>query len=187
MTKPMQILAISGSLKASSANTTLLRAMAGLAAQDMKLTIYDGLAELPHFSPDLDGELPLTPVAHLRELIQKADGVIICTPEYAYGVPGSLKNALDWTVSSGEFLDKPVAVISASPGVLGGDKAHASLVLTLTALSAKIMKEGKLIIPLVRTKLNAQGQITDPATVILLKTLLATLMQTIVDQKVSIQ
>jgi len=89
--------------------------------------IYGGLDDLPHFSPDRDGDDPPRSVGRLRELLRTADGVLIGTPEYAFGVPGALKNALDWTVSSGEFDGKPVAAISASPLYTGGAKAHASL------------------------------------------------------------
>ncbi len=158
----MHILAISGSLRVSSTSTNLIRAAERLASEQMEFSLYEGMADLPHFSPDLDGETPHPAVAQLRRQLQAADGVLICTPEYAYGVPGSLKNMLDWTVSSGEFVDKPVAVISASPSSTGGEKAHASLMLTLTALSSKVPAGGTLIIPMIRTKMNAGGEITDP-------------------------
>ena len=119
----MQILAISGSLRAGSTNSKLLRAAASLAPEHVNFTFYDGLADLPHFSPELDDDNPPASVTHLRELLQVADGVIICTPEYAFGVPGSLKNALDWTVSTCAFSAKPVAAISASSTYMGGEKA----------------------------------------------------------------
>jgi len=115
----MRILALSGSLRASTTNTRLVRATAALAPETIEITIYDGLADLPHFSPDLDGDDPPASVHNLRKLLQEVDDVLICTPEYAFGVPGSLNNALDWTVSSGEFYRKPVAVISASPSPTG--------------------------------------------------------------------
>jgi NAD(P)H-dependent FMN reductase len=158
----MKILAISGSLRASSTNSMLVRAIVNLAPANLELTIYDELGELPHFSPDIDGDNTPASVSRWRGLLQSADGVLICTPEYAYGMPGSLKNALDWTVSSGEFLEKPVAVLSASPNGTGGGRAHASLLLTLTALSAKIVEGSKLVIPLVQKKLNPAGEIIDP-------------------------
>ncbi len=175
----MRILAISGSLRASSTNTTLVRAITRIAPENMEFTLYDGLGELPHFSPDIDVEDAPPSVATLRRQLQDADGVLICTPEYAYGVPGSLKNALDWTVSSGEFVSKPVVAISASPSLMGGDKAHASLLLTLTALSANIVEGGALIIPLIRTKLDGNGDVSDSATVDALRSVLAALAQTI--------
>ena len=153
----MQILAISGSLRLNSTNSNLLRAAASLAPKNVNFKFYDGLADLPHFSPELDSDNPPASVTHLRELLQLADGVIICTPEYAFGVPGSLKNALDWTVSSGAFAGKPTGAISASPNHLGGERAHASLVLTLTALAARVVEDASFTVPFVRTKLNAEG------------------------------
>ncbi len=160
----VRILAISGSLRASSTNTALVRAIAAMAPTGMDVTLYDGLGDLPHFSPDLDDEKSPAAVIQLRALLRAADGVLICTPEYAFGVPGSLKNALDWTVSSGDLNEKPVAAISASPLYSGGDKAHASLLLTLTALGANVPDGGTLIIPGVKGKLDAAGAVSDPAT-----------------------
>ncbi|MDZ8053745.1 MAG: NADPH-dependent FMN reductase [Aulosira sp. ZfuVER01] len=161
----MKILAISGSLRPGSANTSLLKAAATLVAEGIDLTIYEGLADLPHFNPELDGDTPPISVRNLREQFQTSDGVLICTPEYAYGMPGVLKNALDWIVSSGELVGKPVATISASPSEFGADKAHASLVLTLTALAANIIEGASLTVPFVSKKLNGKGELIDPDTV----------------------
>jgi chromate reductase len=175
----MHILAISGSLRASSTNTALVRAIAAMAPTGMEVTLYDGLGDLPHFSPDIDDDKSPVSVVRLRGLLQTADGVLICTPEYAFGVPGSLKNALDWTVSSGELNGKPVAAISASPLYSGGDKAHASLLLTLTALGANVPDGGKLSISGVKGKLDAEGAVSDPVTTRALGTVLDALAHTI--------
>lgn len=175
----MRILAISGSLRASSTNTRLVLALARLAPSTMEITLYEGLADLPHFTPDLDGDDPPASVRALRQFLQAADGVLICTPEYAFGVPGTLKNALDWTVSSGEFWSKPVVTISASPSASGGDKAHASLLLTLTALGANVPEGGMLKIPAINKKLSANGDIVDPETTQALRSVLGALAQTI--------
>jgi len=126
--------------------------------------MYNGLADLPHFSPEIDDENSPASVIALREQLQAADGVFICTPEYAFGVPGSLKNALDWTVSSGDLLGKPVAVVSASSLPTGGDKAHAALLLTLTALGARVPEQAKLMIPAINKKLNANREVSDAET-----------------------
>jgi chromate reductase, NAD(P)H dehydrogenase (quinone) len=175
----MRILAISGSLRASSTTTALLRAAAALAPDNMVISIYQGLADLPHFSPDLDGDHSPAPIVELRNQLRAADGVLICTPEYAYGMPGSLKNALDWTVSSGEFAFKPVAAISSSPSSMGGEKALASLLLTLTAEAASIVEGGTLSVPFVRTKLNAINEGTDPEMRQALRSVLDALAQAI--------
>ena len=164
----MNIVAISGSLRAASTNTALVRAAAALAPDGMDITVYGGLADLPHFSPELDGPPgvgdPPEAVRHLRGLLAGADGALVCTPEYAYGMPGSLKNALDWLVSSGELWRKPVVALSASPSALGGEKAHAALLLTLSALEAHVVEDGSLVIPFVRTKVTKGGEIADPET-----------------------
>ncbi|HYL41770.1 MAG TPA: NADPH-dependent FMN reductase [Ktedonobacteraceae bacterium] len=175
----MRILAISGSLRANSTNTVLVRATVMLAPLNMEIIMYDGLADLPHFNPDLDGDHSPPSVKDLRGQLQAADGVLICTPEYAYGMPGALKNALDWTVSTGEFYEKPTAVISASPSSTGGEKAHASLLMTLTALAAEIVEGGTLIIPFVRTKLNATSEVSDPETAQALRSVLDALARAI--------
>ncbi len=137
--------------------------------ENVEVFLYEGLGELPHFNPVLDDENSSEPVKELRHLLSSSHGVIICTPEYAFGVPGSLKNALDWTVSSGEFTNKPVAVITAS---LGGDKAHAALLQVFTALSSRIEEGATLLIPFIRTKLNEKGEVTDPQTLSALQSVL---------------
>ncbi len=175
----MRILAISGSLRASSTNTALVRAIAAMAPAGMEITIYDGLGDLPHFSPDLDDENSPAAVIRLRALLRAADGVLICTPEYAFGVPGSLKNALDWTVSSSDLNEKPVAAISASPLYGGGDKAHASLLLTLTALGTDVPDGATLSIPGVKKKLDDNGDVSDSATVQALRAVLGALARAI--------
>ena len=158
----MNILAISGSLRAGSTNTSLLRAAAELTPPNVTVTLYDGLEQLPPFSPERDKENTSEPVNSLRLLIQQADAVLFCTPEYIHGIPGTLKNMLDWLASSGEFVDKPVGVISASPSDLGGSRAHASLSYTLTVLTATVLESASLIVPFTRQRLDADGQVKDP-------------------------
>jgi NAD(P)H-dependent FMN reductase len=113
------IVGISGSLKTESSNSALLRAMA--AAEPGRIELWDGLGALPHFTPDDDGG---PPVASLRAAVAHADAVLIATPEYAGGMPGSLKNALDWLVGTGELYDKHVAVVSAAPSAERGQAAR---------------------------------------------------------------
>ncbi|MGH9420681.1 MAG: NADPH-dependent FMN reductase [Thermoanaerobaculia bacterium] len=135
----MKIIAICGSLRAQSSNLALLRAAAKLIPEEIEVAIYDGLASLPHFNPDDDeeGATPPSAVAELRALLEASDGILISSPEYAHGVPGSLKNALDWLVSDGALVGKPVALISASP--IGGQFAQASLVETLTIMNWRVV------------------------------------------------
>jgi chromate reductase len=104
----MKLLAIAGSIRAGSSNAALVRAAARLAPPGVVVEVYDGVARLPHFSPDLDVEPLPGPVAALRAAVGACNGLVIATPEYAHGMPGSLKNALDWLVSATEPIDLPV-------------------------------------------------------------------------------
>jgi chromate reductase, NAD(P)H dehydrogenase (quinone) len=174
--KPINILAISGSLRPNSSNNAIINIMAGMAPESVTINTYHDLASLPHFNPDLDNDAPPASVTEFRSLLKNADGVLISTPEYAFGVPGSLKNALDWTVSSGEFVDKPVTLVTASSR---GQDAHASLLLTLGAVSAKVDEDAALLIPFIRSKVNSEGQITDAEVLSSLQKVLAALLKTI--------
>src|SRR6185503_12586186 len=109
-----KVLAISGSTRRHSTNHNLLKALAGLMADVLDITIYDSIADLPHFDPDRSNDNVPGIVTAFREALAQAAGVIICTPEYAHGVPGTLKNALDWTVSTADFSGKPTVLITAS-------------------------------------------------------------------------
>ncbi len=172
----MNILGISGSLNPESSNTAVVRAAASVSPEGMTVTLYAGMGDLPHFTPKLDGDAPPSPVRELRRLLRAADGVFVCTPEYAHGMPGSLKNAFDWVVSSGEFDGgKPAAALSASPSYLGGDKALASLTQTLAVLGAHIPPGASQAIPFIRKKLDAGGRVTDAETLDALRAILESL------------
>lgn len=135
----MKILAVSGSLRSASSNSVLLRAAATAAPPGIIVSIFEGIGDLPHFNPDLDppeDPAPHPAVAEWRRCLCEADAVIFSTPEYAHGVPGVLKNALDWIVGSGELVDKPVALLQTS--ATRGEFARASLVETLTVMSARV-------------------------------------------------
>jgi NAD(P)H-dependent FMN reductase len=155
----MRILAISGSLRARSSNTALLRAAAELAPEAVEVSIYGGLADLPHFNPDLDNGAVPSPVRDFRAQLQASDGVLISSPEYAHGVPGVLKNALDWVVGSGELYGKPVALINASPR---STHAQASLIKTLTVMTAGVVPEASITLPFRSNKLDQAGILSDP-------------------------
>ncbi|GAB2593620.1 NADPH-dependent FMN reductase [Spirosoma areae] len=175
----MNILAISGSLRAASTNTLLLHAAAKLAPANVAVTFYEGLDDLPHFSPERDKENTSEPVHTLRALLQEADAVLICTPEYIHGMPGVLKNMLDWLASSGEFVDKPVGVLSSSPSDMGGSRAHASLSHTLRVLTAQLPEQASLIVPFIRTRLAADGRVTDPVLIQELQGVIDALVQAV--------
>ena len=160
ISKP-QILAIPGSLRTGSSNHAILKYLATRVPADIEYAIYDELALIPPFDPGLDNDTPPVAIQKLRQLSADATGIIICTPEYAFGVPGQLKNMLDWLVSSGSLVDKPVCLITASSV---GENAHASLLLTLGALSANVIKDSCLLIPFIRAKMDVEGNVVDDET-----------------------
>jgi NAD(P)H-dependent FMN reductase len=172
----VKILAISGSLRAASSNTRLLRVAARLAPPDVEIVLYDELGTLPHFSPDLDrmlGDPALpAPVRTLRERVGAADGLLISSPEYAHGVPGSLKNALDWLVGGSEIPGMPVALINASPRSV---HAQASLAEILRTMSARIVPGSPFTVPLSGRGLDEDGIAADPEMRATLRTLFAAL------------
>ncbi|MEQ1951662.1 NADPH-dependent FMN reductase [Mesorhizobium sp. CN2-181] len=110
----MNLIGLSGSLRAASTNTALLRALQVETPRGCTLALYDGLGALPIFNPDDEGEHTPLEAVRLNEAVSRADGVVISCPEYAYGIPGGLKNALDWLVSGPAAVGKPVMLVHAS-------------------------------------------------------------------------
>jgi chromate reductase, NAD(P)H dehydrogenase (quinone) len=157
--RSVRILAVSGSLRTASSNTGVVRAAASLAPDGVKVRIFDALADIPHFNPDLDGDNPPPAVARFRAELNACDAVLISSPEYAHGVPGTLKNALDWVVGSGELIAKPLALINASPR---STHAQASLTETLTTMSATVIADASITLPLSGRSLDAHGIAADP-------------------------
>ena len=145
----MKIVGISGSLRARSSNAAMLRAAARVAPDGVEFVIYDRLDRLPHFNPDLDAEgaEPPRAVRELRELLIGADAILISSPEYAHGVPGALKNMLDWLVSTGELVGKRVALVNAAP--VGGQYAQAALAETLRTMNWNLLAAASLMEPFV--------------------------------------
>lgn len=154
----VHILAISGSLRKASSNRALVDAAAQLAADAVEVAVYSTLAEIPPFNPDQDEVDPAAPVARFRAALQACDGVLISSPEYAHGVSGVMKNALDWVVGSGELVDKPVALINAAPRAT---HAHAALMETLTVMSAQIVPGASITVPVQGRGLDATGIAAD--------------------------
>jgi len=181
MTNRKKILAISGSIRQSSVNLNLIKAIAELSAEIFDIKIFEGLSDIPHFNPDSDNDTPPAKVTDFRRQVKEADGIIICTPEYAMGVPGVLKNAIDWTVSSAEFSHKPVALITASSS---GQKAHLSLLETLRIIECDIPDDSQLLISFVKTKVSSDGKILHAQTLEEVKKLIDSLYKT-VDRKIA--
>jgi len=162
------ILTISGSLRARSSTTELLRAAQLVAEPSWTFDHYDGLASLPHFNPDDDfeGATPPPPVRDLRARIAAADALLICSPEYAHGVPGSLKNALDWMVSDAAMIGKPIGLLNASAR---STFAHPQLAETLRTMSMTLVADASVVVPLDGRRLDAAGIAADPVLSALLR------------------
>ncbi len=154
----VRVLRISGSLRGASSNTALVRVAARLAPVGVEVSIYRELADIPPFSPDLDTDVVPGAVSRFRAALQTSDAILISSPEYAHGVSGVLKNALDWVVSSGELIDKAIAVINASARAT---HAHASLCETLATISGRVVEDASVTIPLAAAALDADGNLSD--------------------------
>ena len=154
----IRLLAISGSLRAVSFNTALLKAAQRLAPKDVDIVFYTDIGKLPFFNPDLEGN-EVESVIKFRALIKSVDGILIASPEYAHGVTGVMKNALDWVVSGEEFVGKPVALFNTSPRA---SHAYAALKETITVMSARIVDEASITVALMGTKLDADGIVAHP-------------------------
>jgi NAD(P)H-dependent FMN reductase len=160
----MKIIAISGSLRATSLNTAVLHAASRLAPGGIGIELFEGIGKLPFFNSDLEGEHLPQEVARFRTVIGSSDGLLISSPEYARGVAGVMKNALDWLVGSQEFPGKPVALINTSPRA---SHALASMTLTLETMSARLVEEASITLPLLGTvndadSIAASAELADP-------------------------
>jgi chromate reductase len=164
VTPPLDILAISGSLRRASVNTGLLRAAAELAPEDVTITLYD-LSRLPFYNADLDADLPDS-VRELRERILAADALLIATPEYNYSFPGILKNAIDWASrprGNASLNNKPAAVTGAG-GRFGTVRAQLQLRQVLLETQTFVMGKPELMIPQAWEKFDGNGNLTDDTT-----------------------
>ena len=160
-----RLLLVSGSLRAASTNTALLRTAQTAAPDGIETTMFEGMAALPHFNPDDDAEgAPVHPaVATLREAIAAADAVMVSTPEYAGALPGSFKNLLEWTVGDGGLYRKPVAWLNAAgpASPTGAADAYASLRKVLGYVNAQVVEEACVNVPVERSQIGADGLIAD--------------------------
>lgn len=152
------ILAIIGSASQPSSNESLIKQISHLCAQDFKMVVFNDLKQLPHFDPELSANNPPESIMQLRQAIERADGIIICTPEYIFSIPSGLKNAIEWCVSTTVFQDKPLGIITASAN---GEKAHAELQLIMQTVMTKFNENTTLLVKGIRGKINNDGVITD--------------------------
>ncbi len=166
MPKQFKIFAITGSTRKNSSNYKILKHISENIKTDFEVEIFEDLDKLPHFNPDLDTDNPPEAIISFRNKVAQANGIIICTPEYVFSLPGSLKNALEWCVSTTIFSKKKVGLITASAS---GEMAHEQLILIMKTLEAQLEEENLLLIQGVRGKINEEGKIINDETLIALK------------------
>jgi NAD(P)H-dependent FMN reductase len=168
MSRPLRLLGLSGSLRRGSSNTAMLQAMATLAPDNIAITLHD-IGTLPLFNPDIEFD-EIDPVLLYRAALTESDGVLISTPEYAHGIPGVMKNALDWVVGSGELVDKPIALINPSPR---STYAQAAIMEVLWTMSGRLIENAFVTVQMMGRALPEGGIAADPEIAAALRTSLA--------------
>ncbi|PWB24775.1 NADPH-dependent FMN reductase [Flavobacterium sp. HTF] len=156
-----KIFAISGSTRKDSSNFKILKFISKNMSSKFEVEIFEDLESIPHFNPDSDTDNPPEKVTLFRNKIATAAGVIICTPEYVFSLPGSLKNALEWCVSTTVFSNKKVGLITASAS---GEKGHEQLGLIMKTIETDFTDKTQLLIQGIRGKMDIDGNITDKTT-----------------------
>jgi chromate reductase, NAD(P)H dehydrogenase (quinone) len=161
MTNRKNILVINGSASVHSSNERLIERFRRAMEEENEVSVWPDLKSIPHFDPELSvGEVPAQ-VGALREAIDGADGVVICTPEYIFSIPSGLKNVLEWCVATTIFTDKPVGIITASAN---GGKGHEELQMIMRTVMAKLSEDTTLLIPGIKGKIDSRGEFTDEKT-----------------------
>ena len=173
----LQVLGIAGSLRRASYNKRLLQAAEALAPPGMEIETFD-LAAIPLFNADVEVEGDPSPVTALKEAVRQADALLIATPEYNHGIPGVLKNALDWASRGGRqapLRGKPAAIVGAAPGQMGTVRAQEHLRQVLTATGAYVVPRPQLLVNHAGDKFDEAGTLTDEKTRAYLQRLLEAL------------
>lgn len=166
MEKPISIVAMSGSLRKGSYNTALLKTAVGLVPEGAWIDVIE-IRDLPLFDADLETDMPKV-VIDFKAKIKNADGILFVTPEYNYSIPGGLKNAIDWAsrpYGDNSFDGKPVAIMSASPGMLGGSRAQYHLRQIFVFLNMHALNQPEVMVPFADTKFDEHGVLTDQTTI----------------------
>jgi chromate reductase len=180
------VLAMSGSLRRASHNTALLRAAQRNGPPGLSIDLYTGLADLPPYNQDHDGDHPPEPVVNLRAAIAAADGLLIASPEYNHSVPGVLKNALDWASRPNPgscLVDKPIAVMGASPSNFGTARGQSALRQVLGATRSQVLVYPELLVFGSNRRFDDAGNLTDATTLALLDDLLVQFRDEIISRQ----
>lgn len=154
------LLAISGSLRAISYNSAALRAARDVAPSGVMIDLYEEMARLPHFNPDLEVDPLPQEVVRLRQRVGSASGLVLACPEYAHGIPGAFKNLLDWLVGGPEFVEKPVMLINCSPRA---SEAQMALRNVITTMNGKLVDACCISLPLLGSGFDTGQILADAA------------------------
>ena len=167
MTPPFAILGLAGSLRRASYNRALLRAAQDLAPAGVVITIYEELGAIPPYNADVEEEGDPVPVRTLKDRMRAADALLIATPEYNYGLPGVLKNAIDWASrppATSPLRFKPTAIMGASPGTVGTARAQLALRQSFVFTETYVLPAPQVLVFQAASRFDAQGQLTDEGT-----------------------
>lgn len=160
--KPIRLIGISGSLRQASSNTAVLRSLQEAMPAGVEMTLWP-LDSIPLYNQDLDGPNPPDAVREFKQAVTACDGIVICSPEYNFGMSGVLKNALDWAsrpAFASPLKAKPVLLISSSPAFTGGVRAQAQLRETLSGTLSRVIARPPVVIAGIHTKIE-NGRLTD--------------------------
>ncbi|MDX1447597.1 MAG: NADPH-dependent FMN reductase [Acidimicrobiia bacterium] len=174
MTETLTILGIPGSLRDDSYNRALLEAADRISGPDMEISIFD-IDEIPHFDADVEANGDPEPVTAFKEAIRSADAILIATPEYQHGIPGVLKNALDWASrppSDAPMNGKPTAIMGATPGDFGTARAQEDLRQVLIYNDCPMVKTPEVLVADAASKVDEDGAFVDEETLDFVKKLL---------------
>jgi len=173
---PVNVLGISGSLRAGSFNTALLRAAAELLPPAMTLSVAD-ISAVPLYNGDIEKEGFPAPVEELRRRVAEADAILIATPEYNFSIPGPLKNVIDWISRppSQPFAGKPAAIMGASPGAFGTGRSQMHLRQVFVGLDVHLVNKPEVLVSRAHEKIDAGGRLTDEPTRKVVRDLLVSL------------
>lgn len=165
--RPLVVCGIAGSLRRASYNRALLRAAQELAPDGMEIRVFDRMADLPLFNEDVEAQGDPEPVQALKSAIREADALLIATPEYNHGVPGVLKNAIDWASRpprGAVLAGKPTALFGASPGVTGTARAQTQLRGSFVFTQTPALLQPEILVYRAHEKFDGDGRLTDEKT-----------------------
>jgi chromate reductase len=173
--RPLSLVSICGSLRKGSLNAAVQRSLPELAPAGLTVTALPGIGDMPLYNADIQAEGFPKPVTDMADAIRRADGVVICSPEYNYSIPGVMKNAIDWIsrLPNQPFANKPVLIQSASQGVIGGARMQYHLRQVLVFVEALVFNKPEIMVGQAQTKVDQDLKLTDQATRDLIKTQLA--------------